>query len=177
VEVWIEKDALAGAIESVVVDEFGLDLYVSRGFSSLSYLESAAQAIRADGRPATVYVLTDFDPSGFSIAERIAKELPERASPTPVGIRRIACTENQVRDLLLPTRPVKKKDSRTKKFLAQYGAECAELDAIPPDTLRQTVRDALAIHMDPRTLVLLRAIEEEERRGIALFAGMGATLP
>ena len=32
VEVWVEKDAMAGKLKPVVCDEYGLDLYVSRGF-------------------------------------------------------------------------------------------------------------------------------------------------
>src|SRR5262249_35763659 len=36
VEFWIEKDALAGTIHPVVVEEWGLDLMVARGFSSLT---------------------------------------------------------------------------------------------------------------------------------------------
>jgi hypothetical protein len=64
VEVWLEKDALAGVLYPAVVEEFGLNLFVTRGFSSVTYLQKAAEALRADGRPAFVYVLTGFDPSG-----------------------------------------------------------------------------------------------------------------
>jgi hypothetical protein len=52
VEVWLEKDALAGVLEPVVVDKCGLDLHVTRGYASVSYLESAAGFIRRDGWPA-----------------------------------------------------------------------------------------------------------------------------
>ena len=36
VEVWLEKDALAGVLEAVVVEECGLDLHVTRGYASVS---------------------------------------------------------------------------------------------------------------------------------------------
>ena len=45
VEIWIEKEALAGVVKPVVVDEFGLDLYVTRGFASVTYLQAAAENI------------------------------------------------------------------------------------------------------------------------------------
>ena len=45
IEVWIEKDALAGVIKPVVINEWGLDLWVSRGFSSITYLENAADSV------------------------------------------------------------------------------------------------------------------------------------
>jgi len=76
VEVWVEKDAMAGKLRPVVVEECGLDLYVSRGFSSETYLHSAGEAIRADTRPTHVYLLTDFDASGMGIAETVARDLP-----------------------------------------------------------------------------------------------------
>src|SRR5215211_386387 len=49
VQVWIEKDAMSGVVRQVT-DEFGLDLYVTRGFASVTYLQSAAEQIEADGR-------------------------------------------------------------------------------------------------------------------------------
>ncbi len=69
VEVWCEKDAMYGVLAPVVVEEYGLNLYVSKGQSSASYLYEASEEIREDGRPTVVYILADFDPAGFRIAE------------------------------------------------------------------------------------------------------------
>jgi hypothetical protein len=66
VEVWVEKDAMAGKLRPVVLEECGLDLYVSRGFASETYLQEAGAYILADGRPTYVYLLTDFDASGMN---------------------------------------------------------------------------------------------------------------
>ncbi|MGI8541396.1 MAG: hypothetical protein ACR2N0_16755, partial [Rubrobacteraceae bacterium] len=79
VEVWVEKDAMAGKLKPVVRDEYGLDLYVSRGFASETYLQEAAAHIRSDGRPTYVYLLTDFDASGMNIAEAVERRLVEEA--------------------------------------------------------------------------------------------------
>jgi hypothetical protein len=43
----------------VVIEEFGLDLYVTKGQPSVSYLYDAAEDIALDGRPTYVYVLSD----------------------------------------------------------------------------------------------------------------------
>jgi hypothetical protein len=51
VEVWVEKDAMAGKLRPVVLEECGLDLYVSRGFASETYLQEAGEHIKADGPP------------------------------------------------------------------------------------------------------------------------------
>jgi hypothetical protein len=77
VEVWLEKDALKGVLVPTVVDECGLGLHVTRGFASITYLQEAAEQIEADGRPTHVYVLTDFDPSGVSIAEKVEEDTEE----------------------------------------------------------------------------------------------------
>src|SRR5829696_6021346 len=65
VEIWIEKEALASVVMPVVVDEFGLDLYVTRGFASVTYLQEAAQQIMYEDRPVYVYLFTDYDPAGM----------------------------------------------------------------------------------------------------------------
>jgi hypothetical protein len=59
VELWIEKEALRGVIAPVVIERFGLDLYVTKGQPSVSYLYDAAEDIALDGRPTYVYVLSD----------------------------------------------------------------------------------------------------------------------
>ena len=56
VEVWLEKDALKGVLVPTVVDKCGLNLYVTRGFASITYLQEAARQIEQDGRPTYVYV-------------------------------------------------------------------------------------------------------------------------
>src|SRR5215472_17508927 len=51
VEVWVEKDALAG----VLIEEtatYDVPLMVAKGYSSITFLHSAAEAIQARGKPA-----------------------------------------------------------------------------------------------------------------------------
>lgn len=43
---------------------YDVPLMVSRGYSSLSFLHSAAEAIAANGKPAYIYHFGDLDPSG-----------------------------------------------------------------------------------------------------------------
>ncbi len=171
VEVWLEKDALAGVLFPVVVQEWGLELFVTRGFASVSYLQSAAEDSRADGRAVFVYVLTDLDPSGVDIARTIAQELPRRAHPVPVTVSRLAVTPEQVERLELPSRPNKKSDTRAKRFEARYGTDSVELDAIPPGLLRQMVSDAIARHAEPEELARLKRVERLERESLAKVWG------
>lgn len=163
VEVWIEKDALSGVLTPVVDDLWGLQLHVTKGFASVSYLEAAAAHARHDGRPVEVYCLTDLDPSGIGINERVEKELKDRAPDVDINVHRLAVTLEQVRELNLPTRPTKKTDSRAKKFAAEYGTGSVELDAIPPRVLREMVSEAIEQHADTEEFRRLKQLEKLER--------------
>src|SRR5215217_6513674 len=169
VEVWCEKDAMYGVLAPVVVEKYGLNLYVSKGQSSASYLYEAAQEIRADGRPTTINILSDFDPGGFKIAEKIEAGLREHVGDAvPITARRVAVTYEQMRDLELdiPTREVKKSDQDAAEFITLYGDVSAELEAIPPHTLREMLQKHLKSHIEPSRLKTLKLAEEEERKGL-----------
>jgi len=172
VEVWIEKEALAGVIRPVVVDEFGLDLYVTRGFASVTYLQEAADDISREGRPVHVYLFTDHDPAGVNIAEKVEGELVERSFGAEVHVERVAVTPGQIEEFGLPTRPTKRRRGNPTRYELAHGEVSVELDAVPPDELRGLVRGCIDRHMDPWRLWQMRMIEREEREGLArLLAG------
>jgi 5S rRNA maturation endonuclease (ribonuclease M5) len=172
VEVWLEKEALKGVLIPTVVSECGLGLHVTRGFASITYLQEAAEEIERDGRPTHVYVLTDFDPSGVSIAEKVESELQARAPDSEIHVRRLAVNRDQIDAWNLPTRPTKTSDTRAKKFRQVHGTESVELDAIPPDELRNLVRAAIDRHMDSWRLEQFRMVEREERQTLReMFGG------
>jgi hypothetical protein len=172
VEVWLEKEALKGVLLPTVVNECGLGLHVTRGFASITYLQEAAEEIERDGRPTHVYVLTDFDPSGVSIAEKVESDLQARAPDSEVHVRRLAVNRDQIDAWSLPTRPTKTSDTRAKSFRRVHGTESVELDAIPPDELRNLVKDAIDGHMEPWRLRQFRMVEREERERLrSMFGG------
>ncbi len=172
VEVWLEKEALKGVIGPTVVNECGLGLHVTRGFASITYLQEAAEDIELDGRPTYVYVLTDFDPSGVSIAEKVEEELKARACDSEIIVERLAVDREQIDRWNLPTRPTKSSDTRAAKFRRLHGTDSVELDAIPPDELRKLVRDAIDSHIEPWRLSQFRMVEREERETLrGMFGG------
>jgi hypothetical protein len=172
VEVWLEKDALKGVLVPTVVNECGLGLHVTRGFASITYLQEAADDIDRDGRPTYVYVLTDFDPSGVSIAQKVEEELTARAPYSDITVKRLAVDREQIERWNLPTRPTKATDTRASKFRRLHGTDSVELDAIPPDELRKLVKDAIDSHMEPWRLRQFRMVEQEERETLrSMFGG------
>src|SRR5215469_6725067 len=114
-EIWLEKDALSGVIYPVT-SMYDVPLMVARGYASLSFLYSAAEAINELAVPAYIYHLGDFDPSGVNAGEKIEETLREMAPDADITFERIAVTEEQIDDWDLPTRPTKKSDTRSKNF-------------------------------------------------------------
>jgi hypothetical protein len=173
VEIWIEKEALRGVISPVVLEEFGLDLYVTKGQPSVSYLYDAAEDIALGGRPTFVYVLADWDPGGLRIFDRIKQELTGFVGDAAeLHVRRLALTPYQIELYDLPARPGKEKDPNAAAFKRRYGDRCVELDAMPPNTMRALVREKLESHMDPEKLRALKLAEKEERRGLREIQGL-----
>ena len=151
----------------MVIEEFGLDLYVTKGQPSVSYLYDAAEDIISDRRPTYGYVLADWGPCGLRIFDRIKQELIGFVGDAAdLHVRRLALTPYQIEVYGLPTRPGKEKDPNAADFARRYGDRCVELDAMPPNTLRSLVRERLEAHVDPAYLQRLKLAEREERRGL-----------
>jgi hypothetical protein len=165
VEVWCEKDALAGVImeETKVYD---VPLMVAN--SSITFIHAAAKAIEAKGKPAYIYHFGDLDPSGVDAARDIEAKLRRYAPGAEIHFERPAVTREQVELWNLPTRPTKQSDTRAKKF---GSATSVELDAIPARQLREIVRGCIERHVDQHQLQILRTAEESERELLKKWAG------
>lgn len=166
VEVWLEKDALAGVLlrETAAWD---VPLMVTRGYPSLSYLYEAADTIKSIGKPTTLYYFGDHDPSGVDIPAKVERELTAFAPSIPIRFVRMAVTADQIAAFGLPTRPTKASDTRARRF--QGGS--VEVDAIPAEQLRGLVRDAIRSHIPTGHLHSLHAAEESERELLTAIAG------
>jgi hypothetical protein len=159
VEIWLEKDALAGVVYPIT-DMYDVPLMVARGYASLSFLYSAAEAINDLDVPAYIYHFGDFDPSGVNAGEKIEETLRELAPDADITFERIAVTPAQIADWDLPTRPTKASDSRAKSFGSSLSVE---LDAIEPNQLRALVQDAIERHLPAEQFEALKAAEQSER--------------
>lgn len=168
VEVWIEKDALAGVVYEET-NKYDVPLMVARGFSSLTFLHSAGEAIAAERKPAWIYYFGDHDPSGVWIDRKIEQGLRTHAPKAEIHFERVAVLREQIEQWNLPTRPTKRSDTRARNFRG----DSVELDAIPAEQLRALVRDCIERHIDPRRLRATERIEAEERVTLARLAGIG----
>jgi hypothetical protein len=144
VECWIEKDALVGVIEGVC-NELDIDYFSCRGYTSQSEMWSAAmrlQRYRDNGQLPLVLHLGDHDPSGKDMTRDITDRLNE-FSGGDVEIKRLALNMPQVEQYNPPPNPAKITDSRAEGYIAEFGTESWELDALEPAVIAQLIRDAV----------------------------------
>jgi hypothetical protein len=168
VEIWLEKDALAGVLYPVT-EMYDVPLMVARGYASLSFLHTAAEYINELDVPTYLYHFGDYDPSGVNAGQKIEQTLKEMAPDAEIHFERIAVTPQQIADWNLPTRPTKQKDPRAKKF---GSADSVELDAIAPDRMRSLVEEAIQRHMPKHQYDQLMIVEEEERKLVGGLVGL-----
>jgi hypothetical protein len=163
VEVWCEKDALAGVLMDVT-GPYDVPLMVAKGFASESFIYSAAEAIKESYKPGFIYYLGDFDPSGVNMSISLGKKLS--AFGADITFRRLAVNLQQIKEWKLPTRETKKTDTRCKEFFKNFGADApsVELDAIHPDQLREIVREAIEEHIPAGHMETLEVIEASEQK-------------
>ena len=174
VEVWCESDSIGGVLVDVTF-EYDVPLYAQRGFGSKTFLFTAAEAISSIAKPTTIYYVGDFDPSGLVIRDSTEKRLRHYLSMIDDGATCefefvwLAVTPEQIAELELPTRPAKTKGNTHAKNWKR-GQGTVEAEAIPPETMRFLIRDAIERHIPPGHLNRMRIIEEEERETLARIA-------
>jgi hypothetical protein len=168
VEVWIEKDALAGVILPVTA-KYDVPLMVARGFASETFCYEAIAQRGGDRRNYHVYYLGDFDRSGQDAARSLEEKLTRFADEEAILVffDTLAINDWQINVFDLPTRPHKRNTPADRKWPQEFACE---LDAMSPGTLRWLVEDAINGHLDQDKLAILKVAEESEREGLIALA-------
>lgn len=164
VEIWCEKEALAGVIYEVT-SRWDVPLMVVRGYPSLSFVHGAAQELLAStkkGKESHLFYLGDHDPSGVDIPRKIKEDLHEFAPGARWTFDRVAVTREQIAAWDLPSRPTKKSDSRAKN----WEGDSTELDAIEPDRLRSLVENCITSIINTHELESTLRIERLEKQSV-----------
>lgn len=162
IEVWVEKEALAGVIEKTC-RRLDVMSFACRGYVSQSSMWQAAQRIRRkeddEDKKTIILHFGDHDPSGMDMTRDIQDRLG--MFWTSVDVRRIALNMNQVKEYNPPPNPAKLTDSRCQDYIAKYGEESWELDALEPKVLDELITNEI----DKLTEYnLLRAAKDKQER-------------
>jgi hypothetical protein len=195
VEVWVEKDALVGVLESAC-NPLDVPFFSCRGYTSQSEIWSAAQRLGekiSEGKLVRVIHLGDHDPSGIDMTrdiwDRLATFIAQDRMSAPsapaqelssyiesyredvedaLRIDRIALNWDQIQRYAPPPNPAKLSDSRATGYIDKYGYESWELDALEPTVLVGLIQDAVAGYRDND--LWEQAVEREESEREALTA-------
>jgi hypothetical protein len=156
-----------------IAERYQANLYVGAGETSNTHIFGMAKDGVEDGRPLVVLTVADFDPAGRQMPVSIGRKLQalrDLCFPTlQFKVVPVAMTPEQVREFGLPSTPLKKKEKRADKWLAEFGLAQTELDALAtarPDILRQVVEQGIEPYYD-RTLAERIARAKGEWRGRA----------
>jgi hypothetical protein len=166
VEVWIEKEALAGVFESACVP-LEVPFLSCRGYGSQSVMWRAARRLMAyerAGQEVRILHFGDHDPSGIDMTRDIQDRL--RLFGFGGEVLRVALNMDQVREHKPPPNPAKVTDSRSTGYIAKYGAQSWELDALEPAILSRLVRDNVAELVDSEQWDTDIAQEETVKDGL-----------
>jgi hypothetical protein len=169
VEIWVEKDALAGTLVEVT-DPLDVPLMVAKGYTSKSYVYGAAEDISYEmDRLKRIYIyhLGDSDPSGEDAARDVEAKLRRyteklQGEEVEIHFKRLAVLDEQIERWNLPLRPNKAGDPRTKQFRRKAGS--VELDAIPAEELPNIVRDCIEPHIDHDLHAALKRRQDGEQK-------------
>ncbi len=186
VEVWIEKDALVGVIERPC-NKWSVPYFSCRGYVSQSEMWGASQRLGrrlADDKKVLIIHLGDHDPSGvdmtrdindrlrwFLMCDRFRHADHRGSTPSEVTgyiddhfeVRRVALTMDQIRQYSPPPNPAKFTDSRARDYVAQYGHESWELDALDPADMAELIEEHIQSAIEPDAWNAAKAREKSEK--------------
>jgi len=217
VELWVEKQALAGVL-SPIARRNHIPLMVNKGYSSASAMKAAAERMleacgvtvqvqcddcasdfdyrEVDGtckyceqktnpmfrwnyasgdqegnecedveKEVIVLYLGDHDPSGKDMIRDIRDRLTEFGVPN-LKVDAIALTTEQVRRFNPPPNPAKITDSRAAAYIAEFGNQSWELDALPPRELNRIVEQGITRNINRKLMNEVIAREDVERERV-----------
>ncbi|MBA7548896.1 hypothetical protein ES705_41364 [subsurface metagenome] len=169
-EIWTEKDALRSVLTEITY-QYDVSLMVARGQLSRTAIYEASNRYQAKSdKKCYLYYCGDFDPSGLSIYESIKERL--EAFGVFIHYERIALTKGQIEKYKLPSDPGKKSDPNYNKFVNIYGSDMVvELDSLPPDILRDIIKDCITKNIDDKLLVQVQEKERKEQSKLNKFIG------
>jgi len=149
IEVWIEKDALLGVIDTICRRN-DVDYFACRGNVSQSAPYEAGKRMeryQRDGYRTVVIHLGDHDPSGLDMT-RDNQDRINLFGWDETEVRRIALNRDQIDDFNPPPNPVKMTDSKAPAYIAEHGYSSWELDALEPRVMRDLLQEVIDEYKD-----------------------------
>lgn len=158
-------------VESIIKKshyKYGVPYTITRGFCSLTTIHAIAENYRNSGKEKLILLfLTDFDPEGEKIIEKMIKSLRDDFSidMEKVEAVKVAITPDIISGYnLLPNLEAKTTSSNYKWFLDKYKTtKVFELEALDPYELEKLLNNAIESVIDDDLFNEELEIQDEER--------------
>jgi len=144
-EVWVEKDALIGVF-SRICNELDVPYFACKGYNSQSEMWAAGQRFLSyigEGQVPIILHFGDHDPSGIDMTRDTEDRLKIFTEMYGVEVNRLALNWDQIEQYRPPPNFAKTTDSRAAAYIAEFGNDSWELDAMEPQVLADLVRNAI----------------------------------
>lgn len=164
--VYCEKSSMGDYI-APVVRKYKAIYQPLVGEASIERVEDIIDRVVALGKPARIFYISDFDPSGKQMPVSVARKAEFYAREVygaDVKLIPLMLTYDQVITYRLPGIPTKPTDSQAAGFVAKYGDRATELDALEalhPGQLAKILERALVKYHDDESPTKVR---DENRR-------------
>lgn len=168
VEVWVEKDALVDIVGQAC-RPLDTPYFSCRGYTSQSEMWGAAQRfLRQSDRERRIIIhLGDHDPSGIDMTKDIQERLEMFGAD--VYVKRVALTMEQIETYNPPPNPAKLTDSRCGKYIAEFGDESWELDALEPKMLTNLIIEQVTMYRDDEIYQEICDREDREKEELQML--------
>ena len=169
IEVWVEKEALAGVVEGIC-EKYRVPFLSCRGYTSQSEMWKAGQRfVKQERNHSTVTLLHlgDHDPSGIDMSRDIQDRLQMFAPKIDIEFERLALNMQQINQYNPPPNFAKQTDSRFQDYDEKYGSDSWELDALEPKVITTLIEDAVLARIDQAEWQA--AVEQEAEYQKTLF--------
>ena len=164
VEVWCEAAGMAPQLYRVS-EKYGIPVFSSGGFDSLTAKYDLACRLVSECRPCTIVSVGDMDPSGVSIFDAFAEDVERLAHDLgggyPLEFIRAVVTPEQVAEFGLPEAPAKRTDNR-----GDWAGGTVQAEALSPSDLANELDDVLLETINLEVYRLVLEEEAEERAAI-----------
>jgi hypothetical protein len=155
----VEKSGMLAQLRAWF-DDLGVPIVPLGGYASQTLAGSVRELVHDRDRPGVLIYAGDHDPEGHDIL----RDLVERTDCWAKVVR-VALDADQCETFDLPPQPGKAGSPRAAGFIAEHGELVqVELDALPPDTMRDLYSDAIGEWWDDDAYRSVLGREDADRR-------------
>lgn len=172
IEVWVEKEALVGVVERSAF-KYRCGMFACRGYTSQSESWRAGQRFKEyndRGQAVKIIHLGDHDPSGIDMTRDNRERLNMFSEYGDVEVIRLALNKDQVDRYNPPPNPAKLTDTRANEYIAEFGENSWELDALDPEVIDRIISQEIELYIDWDKWNKVKAREKKARKDLLALA-------